>query len=216
MDLNVGRYLGAVARAVESCERDGRPARKVVATCVYQTDAADVWDALTNADRIPRWFLPISGDLKLGGRYQLEGNAGGLITECEPMRRLAVTWEFGGGVTWLTVTLAPERAGGTRLTLEHEAVVEQHWEQYGPGAVGIGWDMTLSGLGKHLASGEPNNAAEFMAWMGTPQGKQFIKVSSDAWCEAAIAGGEGTDAARAAAERTRAAYTGEPVADSEA
>ena len=25
----------------------------------------------------PRWFLPISGELRLGGRYQLTGNAGG-------------------------------------------------------------------------------------------------------------------------------------------
>ena len=34
-------------------------------------DAAidDVWDACTNPERIPRWFLPVSGDLRLGGRY---------------------------------------------------------------------------------------------------------------------------------------------------
>src|SRR5882724_8555264 len=29
------------------------------------------WDAMTNAERIPRWFLPISADLRLSGRYQL-------------------------------------------------------------------------------------------------------------------------------------------------
>lgn len=40
-----------------------------------------MWDACTDPERIPRWFLPISGDLRLNGRYQLEGNAGGAITE---------------------------------------------------------------------------------------------------------------------------------------
>ena len=47
-----------------------------------------LWDACTNAERIPRWFLPVSGDLRLGGRYQLEGNAGGTIERCDPPRSL--------------------------------------------------------------------------------------------------------------------------------
>ena len=46
-----------------------------------------MWDAVTSAERIPRWFLPISGDLRLGGRYQLEGNAGGEVLECAPPAR---------------------------------------------------------------------------------------------------------------------------------
>ena len=43
-----------------------------------------MWDACTDPERIGRWFLPVSGDLRLGGRYQLEGNAGGEILRCEP------------------------------------------------------------------------------------------------------------------------------------
>ena len=31
---------------------------------------------------------PISGDLRLGGRYQLQGNAGGEILVCEPPQHL--------------------------------------------------------------------------------------------------------------------------------
>lgn len=45
----------------------------------YPTDAADLWSALTEPERIARWFLPVSGDLREGGSFQLEGNAGGDI-----------------------------------------------------------------------------------------------------------------------------------------
>ena len=70
----------------------------VIATRNYDTDIDDLWDALTSAERIPRWFLPISGELKPGGRYQFQGNAGGKITRCEPPRLLSVTWEYGAEV----------------------------------------------------------------------------------------------------------------------
>ena len=56
----------------------------------------DVWDACTTAERIGRWLMPVSGDLRrLGGKYQLEGNAGGEIVSCEPPRLLRVTWALG-------------------------------------------------------------------------------------------------------------------------
>src|SRR3984893_19112152 len=108
MKMDVARQIGAVVREVGSREHEGRPARVVVATRTYDSDVEDVWDALTNAERIPRWFLPVTGDLRLGGRYQFKGNAGGEITRCEPPRLLAVTWEFGGSVSWLTVQLADD------------------------------------------------------------------------------------------------------------
>ena len=94
--------------------------------------------ALTNAGRIPRWFLPVSGNLRVGGRYQLEGNASGVVERCEEPESFAVTWEFGGALSWLEITLTPD---GERTTLElaHEAPVDpERWAQYGPSAVGIG------------------------------------------------------------------------------
>src|SRR5215469_8649939 len=137
MHIDVGQAIGAVTREVRGLEHEGRPAKAVIATRSYDTGVDDLWDALTDPERIPRWFLPISGELKLGGRYQFQGNAGGIITACGPPRRLAVTWEMGGGVSWLTLTLSPETAGRTRLELEHMAHVEgDFWERFGPGAVG--------------------------------------------------------------------------------
>ena len=211
MQVDVARAVGAVTREVRSLEHEGRPAKAVIAARSYDTGIEDLWDALTDPERIPRWFLPISGELKLGGRYQFQGNAGGTITACEPPRRLAVTWEMGGGVSWLTVTLAAEAKARTRLELEHIAHVEgDFWDRFGPGAVGVGWDMGLMGLGRHIETGAAADPAAAAAWQASDEGKSFARRSSEAWGGAAIASGEDPAWAGAAAARTTAFYTGEP------
>ncbi|MBL8216231.1 MAG: SRPBCC family protein [Bryobacterales bacterium] len=208
--MDVLRYIGAVTRRLETREVEGKPARVAHATCAYDTDADDLWDALTNADRIPRWFMPITGELRVGGRYQLQGNAGGVVKACDPPKRFEITWEMGPQVSWVNVTLTPRSDGGTTLHLEHIAhVPPEFWDQYGPGAVGVGWDLALMGLGEHTRSGgatvDPSNA---MAWMASEEGREFIRQSSEAWGEASIAGGTDAEAARAAVTRTTAFYTG--------
>ena len=48
----------------------------------YPAEVEEVWDALTNPERVPRWLGgAVTGDLALGGRYQIEGNAGGEVLE---------------------------------------------------------------------------------------------------------------------------------------
>ena len=128
MESIIPGVLGPTTRSLTTVELAGRPARRAVIVRSFPTDPADLWSALTDPERVPRWFLPISGDLRVGGRYQLEGNAGGTVEECEPPRRLRVTWEFGDGdPTWVTLTLAPDGAA-TRLELEHVgAVPEALW-----------------------------------------------------------------------------------------
>jgi uncharacterized protein YndB with AHSA1/START domain len=212
MESDAARAIGAVTREVRDVEHEGKPARVVVAARTYDTSAEDLWDAITSAERIPRWFLPVSGELRLGGRYQLHGNAGGTITECEPPRRLALTWEFAGGVTWLTVDLSPDPAGGTRLALEHMAHVDERWDQFGPGAVGIGWDLVLRGLGLHLASGAQVDPIAAGAWLASEEGRDFMRLSNEGWLAADIASGADPAGAAARAGRTIAAYTGQPAA----
>lgn len=94
MDLDVKRLLGAVECSVSCMECDGQAARVVSVARSYATTVEDLWDAATRADRIARWFLPVSGSLELGGRFQLEGNAGVAITHCEPPSYLGLTWEW--------------------------------------------------------------------------------------------------------------------------
>jgi hypothetical protein len=112
----------------------------------------------------------------------------------------------------VSVRLAPQ-GEGTRLVLEHIVLAsdaDEHWKTYGPGATGVGWDLTLVGLGQHIASGgQPVDAQAFMAWSASDDGKVFIRESAAAWGEAHIAGGEEPETARGMASRTAAFYTGD-------
>jgi uncharacterized protein YndB with AHSA1/START domain len=211
--------LGLTVRSLSTVELDGAPARRTVLARSFPTDRADLWEAVTTAERIPRWFLPISGDLQVGGRYQLEGHAGGTIEECEPPHRFRVTWGMGEGpTTWVTVTLEPDGAG-TRLELEHLGPVpEELWAQFGPSATGLGWDMMLFGLDLHLVTGEANDPAEAAAWMASPNGLAFMQESAQAWQATDEADGTPAEEAAARAQRTIAVYTGqaEPPALDEA
>ena len=189
-----------IVREIESVQRelrDGRvPAgegKLIRLQRDYDAPIEDVWDAVTNPERIGRWFLPISGDYRLGGRYQFEGNAGGEILACEQPNRLKVTWVYGenpsdADVSEVELRLSPVGAGTTRLEFEHTAVVpEEFWSQYGPGAVGVGWDGALLGLALHLR-GEALGDTE--AWQLSAEGREFSTRSSEAWGEATRAAGE--------------------------
>ena len=210
MNLDVESELAAVERTVSSLELDGQPARAVTLSRSYPTAAADLWAALTDAERIPKWFMPVSGDLKLGGCYQLEGNANGTIIECKPLSRFEITWEFGGDVSWLEVSISEDGDNLTRLTLTHTAHLSEHWDIYGPGAAGVGWDLSLLGLSLHISS--PNEPKpDEAAFATSADGIAFITGSSERWGEASIAAGTESGAARAAERQTTAFYTGESM-----
>ena len=212
MKFDVETHLGAVERSVSSLEREGQPARAVTLSRGFATTVEDLWNAVTSGERIPRWFLPISGDLQPGGRYQLEGNAGGTITACEPPSHFALTWEFGGDVSWVEVRVADAGDGAARLTLTHTQRLSDHWDRYGPGATGVGWEMGLLGLVLHIAQPDAPKPDE-AAFAASADGKALITGSSEGWEQAAVAAGTDPEAAHAAATRTTAAYTGEPEPD---
>lgn len=207
---DIASLVGAVTREVRNREHEGRPARVIIASRNYDTTIGDLWDALTNVERIPRWFLPISGEFRLGGRYQFKGNAGGTITKCDPPNHLAVTWEYGSDISWVDVRLEVRASEGVHLELEHVAHVDDtRWDQFGPGAVGVGWDLGLMGLARHLSSGAALDPQAAAAWSASSEGKNFMRLSSDDWQRASIASGTSDAAAAAAAARTTAFYTGE-------
>lgn len=199
--------LGAVTRTVSDLEREGKPARCVTLERSYDTTPDDLWDAVTNPERLPRWFAPVSGELKLGGRYQVQDNAGGVITECAAPHFFSVTWEFGGGISWVELRLTAEGEDRSRLALSHICPVDDHWNKYGPGAVGIGWDLGLVGLAVHLSAGDTDRFDE-NAFNASSEGKAFIVGCSDDWRRAAVAAGENPSQAEAAAKLTAAFYTG--------
>ena len=209
--IDVVHQINSVHREVAGRTLEAGEGRTVVLRRTYDASPDDVWDAVTNPERIPRWFLPVTGELRVGGRYQLVGNAGGTITACEPPRRFEATWEFGGGVSWIAVGVAPvDDGGGTQLTLEHTVPVDDHWQQFGPGAVGVGWDLATIGLTLHLSSGGAKvDPEEFGAWNASEDGVRFMAMSSEGWAAAHAASGVApAEEVEAQAKRSLDAYTG--------
>lgn len=218
MEVDVARLIGAVTRTVKRYEKDGKPHVSVIMSRIYDTSVDDLWEAITRQERLPRWFAPVSGELKLGGKYQVQGNAGGTITKCEPPAksrtgRFAATWEFGGGVSWIDVTVAAE-GSKARLTLDHIAVDDgnPHWDKFGPGAVGVGWELGLTGLDIYLASGSSKTIepVENTAWSTSDNAKDLMRRSGAAWGEADARGGNDPATAKRRADMTVAFYCGEP------
>jgi uncharacterized protein YndB with AHSA1/START domain len=208
--IDVRQQISSVRRTVGDRTLEAGEARVSTISQVYGTGIDDLWEVVTTAERIERWFLPVSGELKEGGHYQLTGQAGGSITRCDKPRGFAATWEYGGQVSWIEVRLSEEE-GGTRFELEHVAHVDDDmWDQFGPGATGVGWDMGLLGLANHLADpdGARPGSAEMAAWVTSEEGRLTMRLASDEWAAAAVANGDAPDVATARADRVYAAYTG--------
>ncbi|WP_234376875.1 SRPBCC family protein [Streptomyces sp. TP-A0356] len=207
--MDVTHEINSVRRQVGRRVFRAGEVRVVTVSRTYDSPLDDLWDACTNPERIPRWFLPVTGELREGGRFQLQGNASGTIERCDPPKGFFATWEYGGEVSWIQLRLTPVADDRTRFELEHIAHVDdERWAEFGPGAVGVGWDLGVLGLSRHLASGESVDRAESMAWLTSEEGRRFVTSSSEAWGAANVAAGEPEEAARAAAERTTTAYTG--------
>ncbi len=212
--IDVNEQISSVDRQVGKRTLAAGEARTMTISRVYDTPPDDLWDACTNPERIPRWFLPVTGDLRLGGRFEIQGNASGTIERCEPPHSFHATWEFGGATSWIEVRLTPEPDGRTRFALDHIAHIDDTiWAQYGPGAVGVGWDGAIMGLTLHLTGAERPDPEALVAWQTSEEGRRFNTLSSDLWTEASIAAGTDAAEARAAGARTTGFYTGEPASD---
>ena len=103
----------------------------------------------------------------------------------------------------MTLDLAKD-AGATELCLRHAVDDDEHWATYGPGAVGVGWELALLGLAIHLGTGGP--ADEGGAFMASAEGRDFTRRSVAAWGAAHAEAGVDAAVADEAAARTREAY----------
>jgi uncharacterized protein YndB with AHSA1/START domain len=186
--IDIPAQIEVIDRKVSRTPRsDGGENVTVLARRRYAADPDDTWSALTDPARVARWFMPLSGDLRVGGNFQLEGNAGGEILECDRPNRFRVT--FGGETSILEIRLSPDGEGATMLELEHTVPIEM--AQSGAGAlwVGPGWDGGLMALGLYLDGAvidDPVTAAS------SPEAIAFSERSVHEWAAAVEASGTAT------------------------
>jgi uncharacterized protein YndB with AHSA1/START domain len=173
-------------RLIGSREIAAGTARTAVLRRDYDAPIDDVWEACTDPDRLSRWFLPVSGDLRLGGSFSIEGNASGEIQRCEPPRLLAVTWQFGDHPTdEVELRLSSGAAGSTTLELEHATVSERtEWEGQSYDSIfglGTGWEPALYALHRYLTGTLPTDAA--VTWPADPpvELQEAIARATEAW-----------------------------------
>ena len=182
--IDINTQIDAIHREVGTQSVESGEAVSVLLRRSYDAPVEDVWDALTDPDRIKRWFMPISGDLREGGDFQLEGNAGGRILHCEPPRLLRAT--FGGETSVVELRLTPDGEGSTTFEFEHTVPMEIAGSGAGALYVGPGWDGALMALGLFLDGkviGDPVAAAS------SPEAIDFSRHSVRAWTSAIEASG---------------------------
>lgn len=114
---------------------------------IYPTTVADLWQAVTQADRLARWMEVYTGELTLGGRWSaLNGDGSvyctGTVTACSPPHAYTTTWEYTGEPPSVVSIEVAEHPDGARLLLRHEGVADT---DYGPG-----WQTYLEQLDDDL------------------------------------------------------------------
>ena len=65
--IDIAGEIGVIERETGDRPVAGAEGRSVLLRRSYDAPIEDVWDAVTDPDRLKRWFLPVSGELKVGG-----------------------------------------------------------------------------------------------------------------------------------------------------
>jgi uncharacterized protein YndB with AHSA1/START domain len=209
--IDIDSQVTAIQREVGSRSTDGGEMVSVLLRREYRASAHDVWDAVTDPERLRRWFMPISGDLREGGEFQLEGNAGGRILRCDPPRLLRAT--FGDETSIVELRLRGDGEDATTLELEHTVPIAMAGSGAGALYVGPGWDGALMGLGLFLDDvpiGDPVAAAS------SPEALAFSRESVRAWKAAVESSGTaGADEVAAAVAASLAQFAPDTGADAQ-
>jgi uncharacterized protein YndB with AHSA1/START domain len=122
-----------------------------------------IWRALTDPAALAAWFWPArfattaEVDLRVGGRYRIDGPGVGMAVTgeylaVEPPQRLAFTWRWDGAAaeTLVTIELTPADPG-TELVLVHERFTDDGDRDNHA----KGWSDCLDRLPGWLAGGQP-------------------------------------------------------------
>ncbi|WP_405057095.1 SRPBCC family protein [Kribbella sp. NBC_01505] len=146
----------------------------------YRAEPEEVWDALTDPQRLGRWMWPTTGDFRIGGTFALRDMAGGDILECEPPKRLKVT--YGGSNSLVEIRLQPGTKGVTELELEHVVTDSPDPALSGALNVGPGWDGALLALALYVEGRLPADN-DPIAFQDSAEMLKFNEQSVRSWLE---------------------------------
>jgi len=173
-------------------------ARVAVFTRTYETTVEDLWDACTNPERLRRWYVPVTGELRLGGAFQQVNMGSGTIVLCERPRLLRLS--LGGGADEIELRLAdgPE-VGTATLELQHATTLDSHdigGQRYDAiFCMGGGYYPRLLALDRHLRGTLPDDY-DSAAFHLNPDMRSTIERGSAAMAALLDAHAEGADAHR--------------------
>ena len=134
----------------------------------YDTTIDDLWTAITDPQRLARWYGEVAGDLRPGGAFRLylesEGWEGaGRVEACEPPQRLVVTtresdesWRRGRGAPPFDATIEARltaHGGQTILVIEVQGMPLDKIPFYG-----VGWQIHAENLAGYLAGRERDDS----------------------------------------------------------
>ena len=140
-----------------------------------------MWDACTNPERLPRWFMSLGGDLRLGGSYEMGGFAGGEILQCDAPRLVTVSWEVEGyPVDEVELRLSEAPGGGTALRWSTPrrripTPPAQHGQRLGAG----------TGRARPGAARQMHGTLDIHEFRGRPEIEVVIERARIAWTELA-------------------------------
>jgi uncharacterized protein YndB with AHSA1/START domain len=160
-------------RGVVTVEDDGR--QRLEFRRSWPEPIEDVWSALTEPDRLPRWIGVYDGERKAGGTGTFamtheEGEAVGqptTIVECDPPRRLVIEWVQQDTDAWRV---------DLDLWVEDGCTVLRFVQFFGAGAdvtdFALGWHWYLDKLDAEV-TGRPGPRAwdTFLAEAGAAYGR---------------------------------------------
>ncbi len=162
-------------------------ARCAIVRMTIQAPVDVVWSAFTNPEQIVRWYSPVTGDFRVGGRVSVDTFADCEILACEPPRSFRATWAHPGRpVDEIELRLTPEGAETTHLEFSHAMVpklVEWEGQMLDPlPDVGANWEFSLSYLPPFLRGELP--AGRAIDWFEhTPEVQAEMDRCNTVWME---------------------------------
>lgn len=184
---NQDTSIGLIERSMGDRKIDEGDARTAVLKRRFESPIDEVWAAITTADRIDRFFLPVDVDAA-AGTYAFQGQASGRILACEAPNLLRLEWlpPDRSEADQVEVRLTADGAGATWLELEHASVADVFHtnldgDKFSPA---IGWEGPLHYLGEHLRGVLPDRPS--LEWYEFDENEELrlAKLRAAEWVKA--------------------------------